>query len=111
MKQTMNLQDINRYTNMIVSFVNTAIAQTEGVLREYDVVKSKLGVKSMNTKNIRVYFDEDQVVLDIYISVLYGYAVPEVVCRLQENVIAIMKASTPFEVKEVNVNVTNVIMS
>lgn len=111
MKDSLNQQEQNRYTNMLVSFVNTAIAKTEGVSREYDVVKSKLGVKSMNTKNIRVYIDENQVTLDVYISVLYGFAVPEVVCKLQENIIQIVSDSTPLKVKEVNVNVTNVVMS
>ena len=111
MKDSLNQQDVNRYTNMLLSFVNTAIAQTEGVSREYDVVKSKLGVKTMNTKNIRVYILDDEVTLDVYINVIYGFAVPQVVCKLQENIINIIKESTPFKVKEVNVNVSGVLMS
>ena len=111
MKDSLKQQDVTRYTKMLISFVNTAIAQTEGVSREYDVIKSKMGVKTMNTKNIRVYRLDDEVTLDVYISVLYGYSVPEVSCKLQENIINIIKASTPFRVKEVNVNVTGVILS
>ena len=111
MKESLKMQDENRYTNMIVSFVNTIIAQTEGVSREYDVVKSKLGVKMMNTKNIRVYILDNEVTIDVFIGVLYGYAVPDVVCKLQEDVINIVKESTPLTVKEVNVNVTNVLLS
>ena len=109
MKDSLNQVDVTRYTNMIISFVNTAIAQTEGVSREYDVVKSKLGVSTMNTKNIRVYIADDEVTIDIFINVLYGYAVPKVVCSLQENIINLIKESIPLTIKNINVNVSNVL--
>lgn len=111
MKETLKTQDVNRYTNMIVSFVNSAIAQTDGVSREYDVVKSRFGVHTMNTKNIRVYILDNEVTLDVFIGVLYGYSVPEVVCKLQETIIHLVQESTPLTVKEINVNVTNVMLS
>lgn len=109
MKEPISQTDLIRYKKMIVSFVNTAIAHTDGVVREYDVVKSKLGVATMNTKNIHVYIADNAVTIDIFISVLYGYAVPDVVCKLQEAVIELVKESTPFKIKDVNVNVSGVI--
>lgn len=109
MRDSISQVDITRYKNMIISFVNTAIAQTEGVAREYDVIKSKFGMSTMNTKNIHVYFHENNVTIDVFINVLYGYAVPDVVCKLQENIINLVKESTPFKIKNINVNVSNII--
>ena len=111
MKDSLSQVDITRYTNMIISFVNTAIAQTEGVAREYDIVKSKFGMSTMNTKNIKVYIDDNEVTIDLFINVLYGYAVPKVVCKLQEDIINLVKESTPLVVKNINVNVSNVLFA
>ena len=111
MKDSLSQVDITRYTNMIISFVNTAIAQTEGVSREYDLVKKKFGMSTMNTKNIHVYIDDFDVTIDLFINVLYGYAVPKVVCKLQEDIIKLVKESTPLNVKNINVNVSNVLFS
>lgn len=109
MRDPITQTDAVRYKKMIISFVNTAIAKTDGIVREYDVVRSKFGVSAMNTKNIHVYILEDSVTVDVFINVLYGYAVPQVVCKLQENIINLIKESTPFKVKNVNVNVCDVI--
>ena len=111
MRDSISQADEIRYKNMIISFVNTAIAQTEGVVREYDVIKSKLGVSTMNTKNIRVYIFDNSVTIDVFINVQYGYNVPNVVCKLQEDIINLVKESTPFNVKDVNVNVSNVVFA
>ncbi|MCI5791183.1 MAG: Asp23/Gls24 family envelope stress response protein [Clostridiales bacterium] len=108
MKDSISQEDINRYRKMIVSLVNTAIAQTDGVAREYDVVKKKFGTSTMNTKNIHVYIYDNTVTIDIYINVLFGYPVPQVVCKLQENVLNLIKDSTTFYIKNINVNVSNV---
>ncbi len=110
MKDSLSQEDINRYKKMIVSLVNTAIAQTEGVAREYDVKKG-FGTSTMNTKNIHVYIYENAVTIDIFISVLYGTPVPQVVCKLQENVLNLIKDSTTFYIKNINVNVNNVIFA
>lgn len=111
MRDSISQVDATRYKNMIISFVNTAIAQTEGVAREYDVIKSKFGVSTMNTKNIRVYIFDGSVTIDVFINVNYGYAVPQVVCKLQESIINLVKESTPFKINNINVNVSNVIFA
>ncbi len=111
MRDSIKQEDLSRYKNMIISFVNTSIAQTEGVAREYNVIKSKFGMTTMNTKNIHVYIYDNEVTVDVYINVRYGYAVPQVVCKLQENIIGLIKESTPFKIKNINVNVSNVIFA
>ncbi len=109
MKDSMSQEDITRYKNLIISFVNNAIIQTDGVAKELNVTKSKLGIATMNTKNIHVYFVGSEVIIDIYINVIYGYSVPHVVYLIQDKIINSIKESTEFDVKSVNVNVSNVI--
>jgi len=110
MKDSLSQENITRYKKLIASLVNTAIAQTEGVAREYNVKKG-LGTSTMSTKNIHIYIYENTVTIDIYISVLYGSPVPQVVCKLQENVLNLIKDSTTFFIKNINVNVSNVIFA
>lgn len=109
MKDSMSQDDIIRYKNLIISFVNNAIIQTDGVAKDFNVIKSKLGVTTLNTKNIHVYFVGNEVIIDIYINVIFGYSVPHVVYLVQDKIINSVKESTEFDIKSVNVNVSNVI--
>lgn len=109
MRDSMSQEEINRNKNLIISFVNNAIIQVDGVAKELNVIKSKFGVSTMNTKNIHVYFMGNEVTIDIYINVIYGYSVPHVVFMVQDKIINSVKESTDFDVKSVNVNVSNVI--
>ncbi|HKL73903.1 MAG TPA: Asp23/Gls24 family envelope stress response protein [Clostridia bacterium] len=103
MKDSMNQEDLLRNKNLITSFVNNAILQTEGVSKQQHI-KGDLKVR-----NVQVYFYNDEVTVDVFISVIFGFRVPEVVCGIQERVITMIKDNTKFKVKNVNVNVTNVI--
>lgn len=109
MRDSMSQEEINRNKNLIISFVNNAIIQVDGVAKELNVIKSKFGISTMNTKNIHVYFMGNEVTIDIYINVIYGYSVPHVVFMVQDKIINSVKESTDFDVKSVNVNVSNVI--
>lgn len=109
MRDSMSQEEFNRNKNLIISFVNNAIIQVDGVAKELNVIKSKLGISTMNTKNIHVYFMGNEVTIDIYINVIYGYSVPHVVFMVQDKIINSVKESTEFDVKSVNVNVSNVI--
>lgn len=110
MREFMSQEEINRNKNLIISFVNNAIIQIDGVAKELNV-KSKLGISTMNSKNIHVYFMGKEVTIDIYISVIYGYSVPHVVFLVQDKIINSVKESTDFDVKSVNVHVSNVIFA
>lgn len=109
MRDSMSQEETNRNKNLIISFVNNAIIQVDGVAKELNVIKSKLGISTMNTKNIHVYFMGNEVTIDLYINVIYGYSVPHVVFMVQDKIINSVKESTEFDVKSVNVNVSNVI--
>lgn len=64
-----------------------------------------LGTKKTAAKGVRVTVDEDRAVIDLYVMLRYGYAIPEVAERLQTAVASAVEAMTGFAVKAVNVHV------
>lgn len=108
MKDSMNQEEILRNKNLITSFVNNAVMQTDGVAKQQNLAKGNMGASALG-RNVQVYFYNNEVTVDLFISVIFGYSVPEVVCTIQERVIALIKENTGFKVKNINVNVTNVI--
>ncbi|HHT83355.1 MAG: Asp23/Gls24 family envelope stress response protein [Christensenellales bacterium] len=109
MKDSMKQEANNRYANLITSIVGTAMTQTEGVAKDMGLVKYKFGMGALKNRNIHVYIDENRVTIDIYINVIYGYSVPDIVCILQEKIKKAVEAATSFEIVSINVNVSNVI--
>lgn len=107
MKDSMNQEELLRNKNLITSFVNNAVMQTDGVSKQQNI-KGNISAYAP-IKNVQVYFYNDEVTVDLFISVIFGFRVPEVVCAVQERVIALIKENTNFKVKNINVNVTNVI--
>lgn len=107
MKDSMNQEELLRNKNLITSFVNNAIMQTDGVSKQQNI-KGNIGAYASG-RNVQVYFYNDEVTVDLFISVIFGFRVPDVVCAIQERVISLIKENTSFKVKNVNVNVTNVI--
>jgi len=103
----MKQEEILRHKNLIISLVNNAVMQTDGVSKEQYIKGKKSGFSP--ERNIQVYFYNDEVTIDLFISVIFGFRVPEVVCAIQEKVISLVKENTKFKVKSVNVNVANVI--
>lgn len=108
MKDSMNQEEILRNKNLITSFVNNAVVQTDGVAKQQNLMKGNTGTSALG-RNVQVYFFNNEVTVDLFISVLFGFSVPKVVCDVQERVITLIKENTSFKVKNINVNVTNVI--
>lgn len=109
MKGSFLQENIMKYESLITSFVRTAIAQTDGAVDSSNFSVNNVGFKYRATKNIHTYFNEDEVTIDAYINVLYGYNVPQVACNIQEKVINAIRKNTPLKVNSVNINVSNVI--
>ncbi|MBQ7718893.1 MAG: Asp23/Gls24 family envelope stress response protein [Clostridia bacterium] len=69
-----------------------------------------LGVKKNNTKGIKVDIDGNNVTLDIHISVIFGYKIPEVAWEIQEKVKAKVEEITGLNVEKVNIHVDAIAM-
>jgi len=74
-------------------------------------VRSRFGVSTLKTKNIHIFFNENTVTIDLYVDIIYGYTVPEVVGALQERIVNSIKGASDFQIKSVNVHVSNVIFT
>jgi len=70
-------------------------------------ISELLGKKSL-TKGVRLKTEDDGVAVDMYITVKYGFKIPEVAAALQEAVIGAVEAMTGLKTSTVNVHVTDI---
>ncbi len=80
-----------------------AAAEVEGISGLMNVAAKKSGVKG-----VRLVVDEDGAVVDVYILIRYGYAIPEVAGKIQGAVTNAVESMAGFAVKAVNVHVGGV---
>lgn len=88
--------------DVLASIAAGAVAEVEGISGLMNVA-SKSGVKG-----VRLAVDEDGAVVDLYVMIRYGYAIPEVADKLQSAVSSAVESMTGFDVKSVNVHVGGV---
>lgn len=69
-----------------------------------------LGGKKNATKGIRVELDDNDVSVDIHITVIYGFKIPDVAWEIQEKVKSRIEEITGLNVIKVNVHVDGVNM-
>ena len=67
-----------------------------------------LAAKKSNAKGVRLTVDDDGAVIDLYVMIRYGYAIPEVAEKIQNAVSGAIESMTGFSVKAVNVHVGGV---
>ena len=80
-----------------------AAAEVEGISGLMNVAAKKSGVKG-----VRLVVDEEGAVVDVYILIRYGYAIPEVAGKIQGAVTNAVESMAGFAVKAVNVHVGGV---
>ncbi len=102
------LVENNSNTKLLVSLVNSAITQTEGViLDDYKPLQ-----KILNNAGIYVYAEDiNNVVIDVHVNIVYGYDISKVACDLQERIINMVTESTKMKIKKINVIVDNVVFN
>ena len=88
---------------VLASLASGAVAEVEGVSGLMNVAPKKSG-----TRGVRLVLDEEGAVVDVYILIRYGYAIPEVAGKTQNAVAAALESMTGFAVKAVNVHVGGV---
>lgn len=92
---------------VIISIAAMAAQDVEGVygLGGNGTDLGKLTKKSVG-KDVRVEISEnDEISIDCYIVVLYGYSVVDVAKAVQEAVVSLVESTTGRTVKDVNVSV------
>lgn len=64
-----------------------------------------IAAKKTAARGVRVTVEEESAVIDLYVMLRYGYAIPEVAEKIQNAVASAVEAMTGFAVKAVNVHV------
>ena len=91
------------YNNSIVSgIVSLAIAEIDGVIAGNGEKNKK------NNNDILISFDNDNVFVDVTVSVLYGYNIPDVAYNIQQSIKHNVEAMTEYKISSVDVHVVNV---
>ena len=85
-------------------------AVSAGAAAEVDGISGMMNLATKKTaaKGVRVTVEEDSAVIDLYVMLRYGYAIPEVAEKIQVAVASAVEAMTGFSVKAVNVHVGGV---
>ena len=88
---------------VLASLAAGAVAEVEGISGLMNVAAKKSG-----TRGVKLAIEEEGAVIDVYILIRYGYAIPEVAGKIQSAVSAAIESMTGFTVKAVNVHVGGV---
>ena len=75
-----------------------------------DLVNNKKNAQK-GTKGVKISLTEDALTLDVYLTVKYGQAIPEVAENVQKSVAAAVEAMTGRAVQAINVHVGGVTMN
>ena len=89
--------------DVLASIAGGAAAEVEGIGG-----MMTLAAKKSSARGVRVSLEEDSAVIDLYVMVRYGYAIPEVAERIQTAVSTAIESMTGFPVKAVNIHVGGV---
>ena len=80
-----------------------AAAEVDGICGMMNLAAKKTGAKG-----VRVTVEDNAAVIDLYVMMRYGYAIPDVAEKVQNAVSAAVEAMTGFSVKAINVHVGGV---
>lgn len=110
-----NDMGVVRIADEVVSTVaGLATIEVEGVASMSggwgtDLVE-KLGKKNFG-KGIRVEINDQETTIDIFLSIMYGYTIPQVAENVQKEVKSAVEMMTGLHVAAVNVHVVSVTMA
>ncbi len=101
---------VNYGRGIVRDIVQLAIAEVEGVapVRGGDERETWKQNSSNYSSRISIDFEPEGLYVDVALSVAYGYSVPEVAYKVQENVKHSVETMTDFRIKDVNVTVVDV---
>lgn len=98
--------------NVVMSIVKLATQEISGIAslsnNSFSVLKRMFNSKYQ--RGVIIDFGEDDdVYVDVYVNVVFGYSVKDVAFRVQENIKSSIESMTDFKVASINVNVTGVV--
>lgn len=96
------------YAEIIADIASRAAAEIEGAeLLGKNPDKSRI----IKDNDVHAYVKSDNTVdIDIYLNILYGYNIPDTVCKIQIAIKKAIEKETCYKVGEVNVSVVSIIV-
>lgn len=96
------------YAEIIADIASRAATEIEGAeLLGKNPDKSRI----IKDNDVHAYVKSDNTVdIDIYLNILYGYNIPDTVCKVQIAIKKAIEKETCYKVGEVNVSVVSIIV-
>lgn len=98
-----NLGQIKISNDVIQTIAGFAALEIEGIDKSTSFTD-----KLFRNQAIKVEIENDQATIDVALSVKYGYVIPEVCQKVQENIINTVENMAGLKVSQVNINVNSV---
>jgi uncharacterized alkaline shock family protein YloU len=99
------------HKEVIAAIASIAIAETEGAIKLKGDLKSSLAefVGKKDYPGIVVIFDKgNRIKLEVRINVKYGYHIPDIAGKVQENIRASIEKMTDLNLGDINVNIQGI---
>ena len=100
--------------NVVLSVVKLATQEISGIAslnRDGYSFWKKMFNKNYNQGVVIEFGQDNDVYVDVFVNVLFGYSVRDVAFRVQENIKSSIESMTDFKVSAINVNVVGVVFS
>lgn len=96
------------YAEIIADIASRAAAEIEGAEL---LGKNPDKLRIIKDNDVHAYVkSENTVDIDIYLNILYGYNIPDTVCKVQIAIKKAIEKETCYKVGEVNVSVVSIIV-
>ena len=96
------------YAEIIADIASRAAAEIEGAEL---LGKNPDKLRIIKDNDVHSYVKSDNTVdIDIYLNILYGYNIPDTVCKVQIAIKKAIEKETCYKVGEVNVSVVSIIV-
>jgi len=97
--------------DVVLNIVRLSAKEINGVasLSNNGMSKMKLMFSKDYYHGCRIVFDENNVSVDVFLNVYFGYSVNDVAFRVQENIKRSIESMTEFKVEQINVYVRGVV--
>lgn len=92
--------------DVISALAIVAAGEVEGVKYLKDQKPKKLSKKAK--KHIKLSYNGNKLVIDVYIIVKYGFVIPKVASKVQDNVLEAVESMSGINVEAVNVHCTGI---
>lgn len=100
--------------DVVASITGIATSEVEGVASLSGGIAGNIAGligKRKSSSGVKVTYDEGKIMLDIYITVKYGYIITDVAKKVQEKTVNAVESMTGLEVSEADVTVTGIAFS